>query len=135
MAVTHKHKCQGVGCGHIWEHQRPPMSASEEEYKKAHLCPKCGREERNKFILTRKDRENHHQELQEEFAELASQGKTSLGLLLALVFGDAEPGMGDDKTEVTEADRVFYATNTGDVEVKVRKLSYESDHMHRRKAN
>ncbi len=67
---THKHRCgyvpdpkrhKGVGfmdflmltmaqedmarerpCGFVWEHERPPASVGEEEYRKRHLCPNCG---------------------------------------------------------------------------------------------
>lgn len=35
---VHRHKCS---CGHIWEHERPPPTATQEEYDKQHLCFKC----------------------------------------------------------------------------------------------
>jgi hypothetical protein len=46
---VHSHKCAAQGCGTIWTHRRPPMTATEEEYHAAHNCPKCGRNERMPF--------------------------------------------------------------------------------------
>lgn len=36
----HWHMCES--CLHIWEHDRP-RNVSEEEYDKAHCCPKCSK--------------------------------------------------------------------------------------------
>lgn len=50
-ASLHKHRCGEMvngfdstqGCGHEWDHERPPASVGEAAYDKAHLCPKCGK--------------------------------------------------------------------------------------------
>lgn len=49
----HFHKCgmqpgdirlDGHGCGHLFEHVRPPSGAlTDAEYDAHHACPKCGR--------------------------------------------------------------------------------------------
>jgi hypothetical protein len=40
----HYHKCK---CSHIWSHG-DEVKVSDEVYAKAHLCPKCGTDERTK---------------------------------------------------------------------------------------
>ena len=44
----HKHRCPR--CLVIWEHDRPPPTASDEDYERAHMCPRgCGIDVRDKY--------------------------------------------------------------------------------------
>lgn len=44
---VHSHKCRAAGCGTVWTHERL-LDTSEAVYHKAHDCPKCGKNERNR---------------------------------------------------------------------------------------
>lgn len=39
---THVHACV---CGNAWTHERPPLTATDEEYEAAHRCSACGKTE------------------------------------------------------------------------------------------
>lgn len=44
----HKHKCPKSACGYVWEHN-PDCLDTHEKYDAAHLCPRCGTEQRYKY--------------------------------------------------------------------------------------
>lgn len=54
MADRHSHKCRG--CDRVWTHERA-TDVSEEEYRKLHLCPDCGKEQRTIYFATRAEEE------------------------------------------------------------------------------
>ena len=43
----HKHRCGA--CGTTWKHGNEMTGASREQFWEAHTCPKCGREETEKY--------------------------------------------------------------------------------------
>lgn len=54
MADRHSHRCKD--CGTVWTHERA-TDVSEEEYRKLHLCPDCGREQRTIHFATKAEEE------------------------------------------------------------------------------
>lgn len=42
---THRHKCKDIHCGYVWEHGE--HCAGDQ---KAHECPKCGKEQYQRFF-------------------------------------------------------------------------------------
>jgi len=47
MDKSHSHRCGDLsrvrGCGHVWAHPDSVRNLSQEDYNKAHHCPKCGK--------------------------------------------------------------------------------------------